>query len=136
MASTPLRKGRRGHRILVIDDEPMTATWVKDVIDQAEADADFEVNAATSAAQGETYYRNLGPSVVLLDLMLPDGDGIDLLRRLKAIDTDPEVIVVSGQGTIRRALEAGQAGASFFVEKAELHAGGLLSILRRTTHLV
>jgi DNA-binding NtrC family response regulator len=114
----------------------MTATWVKDVIEQAPNAADFEVTAATSAAQGEAYYRSVEPSVVLLDLMLPDGDGIDLLRRLKTIDADPEVIVVSGQGTIKRALEAGQAGAFFFLEKAELDAGGLLGILGRAAHVV
>ena len=114
----------------------MTATWVKDVIVRSPQAADFEVMAGTSAAQGEAYYRSLGPSVVLLDLMLPDGDGIDLLRRLKTIDPDPEVIVVSGQGTIRRALEAGQAGAFFFIEKAELDPGGLMGTSQRATHNV
>ena len=84
----------------------------------------FEVNAATSAAQGEAYYRNIDPSVVLLDLVLPDIDGIALLRQLKAIDEAPEMIVISGVGTITRALEAGQAGAFFFIEKSNLDPAG------------
>src|ERR1043165_233987 len=62
--------------------------------------------------------------------MLPDLDGVQLLRRLKEIDPSPEVIVISGQGTIARAVEAGQAGAFFFLEKP-VSQEGLMNILGR-----
>ena len=73
--------------------------------------------------------------MVLLDLVLPDIDGIALLRQLKAIDDAPEMIVISGVGTITRALEAGQAGAFFFIEKSNLDPAGIVSILDRATDL-
>jgi hypothetical protein len=67
--------------------------------------------------------------------LLPDIDGIELLRRMKAVDPNPEVIVISGQGTIKRALEAGQAGAFFFIEKTDLDPAGITTILDRALSL-
>src|SRR5690606_38850033 len=75
------------------------------------------------------------PQVVLLDLLLPDIDGIALLKKMKAIDPGPQMIVISGQGTIKRALEAGQAGAVYFLEESDLDPAGLVNILRRATSL-
>ena len=68
--------------------------------------------------------------------MLPDADGIDVLRALKAIDSGLEVIVISGQGSITRALEAGQAGAFYFLEKSDIDPAGLLGLLDRAADLV
>jgi DNA-binding NtrC family response regulator len=81
-------------------------------------------------------FKSWRPDVVLLDLVLPDIDGIALLRQLKAIDSSPEMIVISGVGTITRALEAGQAGAFFFIEKSNLDPAGIVSILDRATGLL
>jgi DNA-binding NtrC family response regulator len=67
---------------------------------------------------------------VLADLTLPDIDGIELLRRLKDIDPQPETIVIGGQGTITRAVEAGRAGAFFFLEKP-VTEDGLMDLLRK-----
>jgi DNA-binding NtrC family response regulator len=57
------------------------------------------------------------------------------LRQLKAIDELPEMIVISGVGTITRALEAGQAGAFYFIEKTNLDPAGIVSILDRAIEL-
>jgi DNA-binding NtrC family response regulator len=54
---------------------------------------------------------------------------------LKTIDEAPEMIVISGVGTITRALEAGQAGAFYFIEKSNLDPAGIVSILDRATDL-
>ncbi len=89
------------------------AEWLKMVI-EAEG---YEVRTALIGARGEEIFRQWRPDVVVTDLMLPDTDGVALLRRLKEIDAWPEVIVISGQGTISRAVEAGQAGAFYFLEK-------------------
>lgn len=125
----------RKHRVLVVDDEPMMADWLRQVLEDAASDPGFEVRAVNQAARGEEVFQSWRPDVVLLDLLLPDADGVALLRRLKAIDPGPEVIVISGQGTIRRALEAGQAGAFFFVEKSDLDPRGLLGIVERAAGL-
>jgi DNA-binding NtrC family response regulator len=126
---------RQRERVLVIDDEPMVTDWLKMVIEQAPGDPGFEVRVASHGARAEELFSAWRPAVVLLDLLLPDTDGIDLLRRFKAIDPSPEVIVISGQGTIKRALEAGQAGAFYFIEKSDLDPSGILTILTRALAL-
>lgn len=122
-------------RVLVVDDEPLVTDWLKMVIEQAERSPPYEVRAVSIGAMAEDVFRTWRPDVVLLDLILPDIDGIALLRQLKAIDAAPEMIVISGVGTISRALEAGQAGAFFFLEKSDLDPAGLVSILDRATAL-
>ncbi len=132
----PIHASPRSRRVLVVDDEPAVTDWLKMVIEQAPAGpAAYEVRSASVGARAAEVFRSWKPDVVLLDLVLPDVDGIELLRRLKAIDAGPEVIVISGVGTIARALEAGQAGAFFFLEKSHLDPAGLLSILDRATGL-
>lgn len=122
---------RQRRRVLVVDDEPMVTDWLKMVIEQADGQPGYEVRCASHGARAEELFRSWRPAAVLLDLLLPDVDGIELLRRLKAADPDPEIIVISGKGTIRRALEAGQAGAFYFFEKTDLDPSGIMSILAR-----
>jgi len=129
----PKPSGR--HRVLVVDDEPMVTEWLKMVVEQADRNPAYEVRAAAVGSSALELFRSWRPEIVLIDILLPDIDGIALLRQLKAIDTAPEMIVVSGVGTITRALEAGQAGAFYFIEKTNLDPGGLLAILDRATSL-
>ena len=121
----PSLKSSNRRRVLVVDDEPMVTDWLKMVVEQADARPGYEVRAAAVGARAEELFRSWRPAVVLLDMVLPDTDGIALLRKMKAIDPAPEMIVISGQGTIKRALEAGQAGAFFFLEKSDLDPAGL-----------
>jgi DNA-binding NtrC family response regulator len=117
---------KRRKRVLAIDDEPAMTEWLKMVI-EAEG---YEVRTALIGTRGEEIFKQWRPDVVVTDLMLPDLDGIQLLRRLKDIDQSPEIIVISGQGTITRAVEAGQAGAFYFLEKP-VSQDGLLDMLRK-----
>jgi DNA-binding NtrC family response regulator len=128
-------KSANRRRVLVVDDEPMVTDWLKMVIEQAQRTPPYEVRAVAVGARAVELFRSWRPDVVLLDLVLPDIDGIALLRQLKAIDPSPEMIVISGVGTITRALEAGQAGAFFFIEKSNLDPAGIVSILDRATGL-
>src|SRR5918993_5150213 len=109
-AATP---NKRRKRVLTIDDEPAMTEWLKMVI-EAEG---YEVRTALIGTRGEEIFKRWRPDVVVTDLMLPDLDGIQLLRRLKDIDPLPEIVVVSGQGTISKAVEAGPAGGVFFLPK-------------------
>jgi DNA-binding NtrC family response regulator len=129
-------KATNRRRVLVVDDEPMVTDWLKMVIEQADRTPGYEARAAAIGSRAVEIFRAWRPDVVLLDLVLPDIDGIALLRQLKAIDPDPEMIVISGVGTITRALEAGQAGAFFFLEKSNLDPAGIVSILDRATRLL
>src|SRR5947207_1259041 len=126
MASQSSSSSKRRKRVLAIDDEPSMTEWLKMVI-EAEG---YEVRTALIGTRGEEIYKQWRPDVVVTDLMLPDVDGVQLLRRLKEIDHTPEIIVISGQGTIARAVEAGQAGAFFFLEKP-VSQEGLMNILGR-----
>ena len=122
-------------RVLVVDDEPAITEWLKTVMEQSSSKAIYDVRSAPTGGRAEEIYRAWRPDIVLLDLVLPDIDGIALLRQMKTIDATPEVIVISGVGTITRALEAGQAGAFFFLEKSHLDPDGLITILDRATSL-
>ena len=118
--------GKRRRRVLAIDDEPAMTEWLKMVI-EAEG---YEVRTALIGTRGEEIFKQWRPDVVVTDLMLPDLDGITLLRRLKDLDPGPEVIIISGQGTLARAVEAGKAGAFFFLEKP-VSQDGLMDLIRR-----
>src|SRR5215212_6151670 len=123
---TPSSTPKRRKRVLAIDDEPAMTEWLKMVIESE----GYEVRTALIGTRGEEIFKQWRPDVVVTDLMLPDVDGVALLRRLKEIDHWPEVIVISGQGTLARAVEAGQAGAFFFLEKP-VSQDGLMDMIRR-----
>src|SRR5207244_13456137 len=126
MASQLSSSSKRRKRVLAIDDEPSMTEWLKMGV-EAEG---YEVRTALIGTRGEEIFKQWRPDVVITDLMLPDLDGIALMRRLKEIDPSPEIIVISGQGTIARAVEAGQAGAFFFLEKP-VSQDGLMDMLRK-----
>ncbi|MCC7243135.1 MAG: response regulator, partial [Acidobacteria bacterium] len=86
--------------VLIVDDDPSAVEFLKTVIAQSPRVPRYRVTSANSGFRAEQACRTLQPAVVLLDLMLPDADGIDVLRALKAIDRGLEVIVISGQGSI------------------------------------
>ena len=121
---------KRRRRVLVIDDEPAMTEWLRIVI-EAEG---CEVRSALIGARGEEIFRQWRPDVVLTDIELPDTDGIALLHRLKEIDEAPQVIVVGAQGGVARAVEAGQAGAFYYLEKP-VDQAGLIHILHKAVEL-
>src|ERR671911_52493 len=126
MSNSYMSSAKKRRRVLAIDDEPAMTEWLKMVI-EAEG---YEVRTALIGTRGEEIFKQWRPDVVVSDLMLPDLDGIALLRRLKEIDPWPEVIVISGQGTVARAVEAGQAGAFYFLEKP-VSPDGLMDMIRK-----
>jgi len=127
--NTTSLNGRRRRRVLAIDHEPAATEWFQQVM-EAEG---YEVRSALSGQAGEDVYRHWRPDVVLAGLALPDIDGIQLLRQLKDIDPKPETIVIGGEGTITRAVEAGRAGAFFFLEKP-VSQDGLVDLLRQAAN--
>src|SRR6266513_5814964 len=71
----------------------------------------------TCGPRGEELFKTWRPDSVITDMMLPDVDGIELVRKFKQLDTEAEVIVITGQGNIPRSVEAVKAGAFDFLEK-------------------
>jgi DNA-binding NtrC family response regulator len=104
---------KRKSRILAIDDEPAMTEWLKVLLEHA----GYEVRTALIGARGEELFRTWRPDGVVTDMLLPDVDGIELVRRFKRLDPDAVVIVITGQGNIPRSVEAVKAGAFDFLEK-------------------
>lgn len=104
---------RKDARILVIDDEPMMADSLK----QNLAEEGYTVDTAATGAEAIEAFDQGGHHLAICDLQLPDMDGLEILRHMKDARPATEVIVVTGYGTVTRAVEATKAGAFYFVEK-------------------
>src|SRR5882672_10934646 len=103
-------------RILVVDDEPLMA----DSLRQNLAEEGFVVDTAATGAQAIEQFDVGGHQLAICDLQLPDMDGLDVLRHIKEARPATEVIVVTGYGTVARAVEATKAGAFYFVQMLPL----------------
>ena len=114
-------------RVLVVDDEPDIRQTVRDILE----DEGYIVNTAESAAAAREARRQQRPDVVLLDIWMPDLDGISLLREWTERGGLPcPVIMISGHGTVETAVEATRLGAWDFIEKPISLAKLLLVISR------
>lgn len=101
------------NKILVIDDEE---TIIRVLSISLKADG-YKVSTALSGEEGiETYKKNV-PDIVLTDIKMPGMDGIEVLKEIKTITPDTEVIIVTGHGDIENAIEALKFGASDFLTK-------------------
>ena len=99
---------KRKRRILAIDDESSMTEWLRVLLEHA----GYEVKTALFGSRGEELFRSWRPDLVVTDMMLPDVDGIELVRKFKQLEPEAEVIVVTGQGNIPRSVEAVKAGKS------------------------
>jgi len=101
-------------RILVVDDEADIRGLLKEIL----AEEGYEVEVAADATQARASRETLVPDLVLLDIWMPDTDGITLLREWSVTDGyDCPVVMMSGHGTVETAVEATRLGAFDFVEK-------------------
>jgi two-component system nitrogen regulation response regulator NtrX len=100
--------------ILVVDDEADIRGLLKEIL----SEEGYEVDVAANAAQARASRARQVPDLVLLDIWMPDVDGITLLREWSsgAADGCP-VVMMSGHGTVETAVEATRLGAFDFVEK-------------------
>jgi DNA-binding NtrC family response regulator len=101
-------------RILVVDDEADIRGLLKEIL----SEEGYDVEVAADAAQARTARAAQVPDLVLLDIWMPDTDGITLLREWSQTDGyDCPVVMMSGHGTVETAVEATRLGAFDFVEK-------------------
>jgi DNA-binding NtrC family response regulator len=100
--------------ILVVDDE----LGIRDLLSEILFDEGHQVELAENAAQAREARQNMRPDLVLLDIWMPDTDGVSLLKEWSAsgLLTMP-VIMMSGHATIDTAVEAVKIGAQAFLEK-------------------
>ena len=101
------------HRILIVDDESGIRDSLKGILED-------EGYKTSEAASGESCLDLLDKQafdIVLLDVWLPGMDGLDTLQNIRELDSPPEVIMISGHGTIETAVRATKLGAYDFLEK-------------------
>src|SRR5512132_1160093 len=100
--------------ILIVDDE----VGIRELLSEILQDEGYRVSLAENATEARTYRAKQQPALVLLDIWMPDTDGVTLLREWAASGqlTMP-VVMMSGHGTIETAVEATKIGAFDFLEK-------------------
>jgi two-component system, OmpR family, KDP operon response regulator KdpE len=111
-------------RVLVVDDEPVMGKALRPALERQ----GFEVATAMSGAEGLAQVRSFGPNVILLDLGLPDIDGVDLAGQLRE-RTDVPIIVLSVRDSERDKIAALDNGANDYVTKP-FSMGELLARIR------
>lgn len=100
-------------RVLVIDDEPLVRRSTARLLDEHE----FETLTAATIEEGYARFESSLPQVVILDVRLPDGSGLDLLPKLREIDPLARVIMITAYGETSEAVRAMKLGAADFLKK-------------------
>ncbi len=120
------RPGPKPPAILVVDDEE----GIRSSLGGALADEGFRVIEARDGRDALMLIEREKPALVILDIWMPEIDGIEVLRRIKGSDPSTPVIVISGHGNIETAVTATKLGAFDFVEKP-FSLEGLLGVVER-----
>jgi two-component system nitrogen regulation response regulator NtrX len=103
------------NHVLIVDDE----AEIRDSLESILREEDYLVTTAATAAEALELLRDAAYDVVLLDIWLPDRDGLETLKEIRQMEASnvPEVIIISGHGTIEAAVRATKLGAYDFLEK-------------------
>ena len=102
------------HKVLIVDDE----TGIRESLEGVLVDEGYETATVESGEEClKLLRREHNYEVVLLDIWLPGIDGLETLEKIHEMDNPPEVIMISGHGTIETAVRATKLGAYDFLEK-------------------
>jgi len=116
-------------RILILDDEPNIGSSLRLILERE----GYAVTIARTIADAKANVN--GADALILDVRLPDGSGIDLLRQLRERDNTAPAIMISGHATIADAVEATRTGAFDFLEKPLSRDKVLLSLKNALEHV-
>ena len=100
-------------KILLIDDEES----IRRLLSISLGHKGFQVITAEDGAKGIELFRKESPQIVLTDIKMPDIDGLEVLRQVKGLDPEAQVIVITGHGDMESAIEALKLEASDFLNK-------------------
>lgn len=121
-----MREQTEEKTILVVDDEDGVRESVREIL----SDEGYRVIEASSGTIVPEIIRKEHPRLVLLDIWMPEMDGIGLLKEIKKLEPEINVVMISGHGNIHTAVTATKYGAFDFIEKP-LSLDGLLLTVRR-----
>jgi len=102
-----------GHRLLIAEDEPLLRITMADALRKE----GWAVDVAEDGVKGSTLFEQHLHDVVLTDLVMPGLGGMDLLKRIKALQPETTVVIITAHGTVERAVEAMREGAADFITK-------------------
>ena len=102
-----------GNRLLIVEDEPLLRITMADALRKE----GWVVDVAEDGVKGAAYFEQHLHDLVLADLVMPRMGGMDLLKRISALQPDCTVIIITAHGTVDRAVEAMREGASDFITK-------------------
>src|SRR5213075_1486670 len=117
--------GKHVPHLLLVDDDPEALEWLSEL---AKAEG-FTVSQADSLRAARIHMSRLQPDLLLTDLQLPDGKGMDLVNDLEARDST-EVVLITGHASVESAVEALRLGATDYLVKP-VEVERLKAILRR-----
>jgi len=100
-------------KILIIDDEASIRSSLKGILE----DEGFAVRTVETGEEGLGLLMDQPFDLVLLDIWLPEMNGIEVLKKIKAMEENPQVVMISGHGTIESAVHSTRLGAFDFLEK-------------------
>ncbi len=119
-------------KILIVDDEQIVLDSIKRILKKEET---LEIHSALSAVKALESMKNIHPQIILTDLMMPEMDGLEFLRKVKEFDSKILVIMITGYATINTALQAMQSGAFDYIAKPFTREE-LRRVIERATTLV
>ncbi len=99
--------------VLIIDDE---ATF-RDALSRLLSRDGCDVEQAGSCGEGHASWQKIRPDLILLDFLLPDGNGVDLLAKIRETDSETPVVMMTAFGSVENAVAAMRAGATDYVAK-------------------
>jgi CheY-like chemotaxis protein len=102
-------------KILIVDDEP---DFLAVMSARLEAN-DYEVTTAANGEEALNYVKNNKPDAVLLDILMPGIDGLEVLRRIRKMDESLPVYIITAFSTDERFKAANKLGASGFIVKTD-----------------
>ncbi len=112
--------------VLIVDDHPSFRTSARLLLEHE----GFEVvGEAADGAGGLAATSRLNPDVVLLDVGLPDGDGLDLAARLRTVDHRPTIVLTSSREAHDFGPEVDRSGAAGFIPKDRLSGAALAALI-------
>src|SRR6266581_1394683 len=117
-------------RILIVDDEENIGRSLRMILERE----GFAVNVCRSVAEFRKHPDAHRADAYLLDMKLPDGSGIDLLKAVRQNGASAPAVMISGHGTIADAVEATRAGAFDFLEKPLSRDRVLLAVKNAMEH--
>lgn len=113
-------------RILIVEDESLRLT-VRDAL----LIRRYEVDEASTLAEALSRFEKCRPDLILTDYSLPDGNGLELITRMRELDPNIPLIMMTGYGSIELAVDAMKAGAAHFVTKP-IRLDALALLVERT----